>query len=217
VRIPSGCRSAAQVVGIAALIALIAAIGGTAHADGAYVTESFGVATGRGVLAGMLGNPLHLRVGLGMRLGNVAVEPWILSDLQTDRMGAFKGIVGGEPVPGSADINAMGLDAKYIIPLDRHLEVFVRGGPLVAEGNGALAGYRGRGLGVAGGAQLTGQVRALGFLWSPLFFLKRGPMVTGALLLDAGYDAYFLRRSGGVPIDARVGHVSVGFAVGSAF
>ena len=41
-------------------------------------------------------------------------------------------------------------------------------------------------------------------------------MVTGALFLDAGYDFYALRgpRAG---IDARVGHVSVGFAIGSAF
>jgi hypothetical protein len=110
----------------------------------------------------------------------------------------------------------MGLDAKYIVALDHRLEVFARGGPLVAEGTGALAGFHGRGVGVAAGAQLSGKVRALGFLWSPLFFLNRGPRVTGALFLDAGYDFYFLRRGSEV-IDARVGHVSVGFAVGSAF
>jgi hypothetical protein len=191
-----------------------------AHAraeDGAYVAESFGVATGRGAVAHMLGSPLHLRIGLGMRLGHLAIEPWIQQDLQTDRVGAFKGLVGGEPADGTADLNTMGLDAKYIVALDRRLEVFVRGGPLVADGAGALAGFHGRGVGLAGGAQLSGKVRALGFLWSPLFFLKRGPMVTGALFLDAGYDFYFLRAAGGRALDARVGHVSVGFAVGSAF
>jgi hypothetical protein len=181
--------------------------------NGAYVAESFGVATGRG----RLGSPLHLRIGIGMRLGHVAIEPWFMSDLQTDRIGAFKGIVGGDPAPGSADLHAMGLDAKYIIALDRRLEVFVRAGPSIGDGNGALAGYHGRGAGGAGGAQLSGKVRALGFLWSPLFFLHRGPMVTGALFLDAGYDLFWLRRSGGAAIDARVGHVSIGFAVGSAF
>jgi hypothetical protein len=198
--------------------ALIGAAGvQRARADGAYVAESFGVATGRGRLARVLGSPLHLRIAIGMRLGNFALEPWILADLQTDRTGAFKGIVGGDPIDGTADLNVMGLDAKYIVPLDDRLEVFVRGGPLVADGTGALDGMHGRGVGFAGGAQLSGRVRALGFLWSPLFFLERGPMVTGALFLDAGYDFYFLRRSGGGAIDARVGHVSVGFAIGSAF
>jgi hypothetical protein len=198
-------------------VAVAAATGGTSQADdGAYVTESFGVASGHGGLAGLIGNPLHLRLGIGMRIGHVAIEPWFLSDLQTDRTGAFRGIAGGQPAAGSADLEAMGLDAKYIISLDRRLEVFGRAGPLVAEANGALTGYRGRGFGVAAGAQLTGKVRALGFLWSPLFFVRRGPMVTGALFLDAGYDFYFLRAHGAA-LDARVGHVSVGFAIGSAF
>ncbi|MEO7733203.1 MAG: hypothetical protein ABIY55_19730 [Kofleriaceae bacterium] len=151
-----------------------------------------------------------------MRIGHLALEPWILSDLQTDRVGAFKGLVGGQPADGTADLEVMGLDAKYIVPLDDRVEVFVRGGPLVAEANGALDGFHGRGIGIAGGAQLSGKVRALGFLWSPLFFLARGPMVTGALFLDAGYDFYFLRR-GNELLEARVGHVSIGFAVGSAF
>lgn len=185
--------------------------------QGAYVAESFGVATSHGKLDPMLGSPLHLRFGIGMRLGHFAIEPWFLSDLQTDRVGAFKGLVGGEPAPGSADLTSMGIDLKYIAPLDRHLDVFVRGGPLTADANGAIAGYAGRGVGFGAGAQLTGKVRALGFLWSPLFFLKRGPMVTGSLFLDAGYDFYFLRSDRAPAINARVGHVSLGFAVGAAF
>ncbi len=184
---------------------------------GAYVAESFGVASSHGTLGRMLGSPLHLRFGVGLRLGHWAVEPWFLSDLQTDRVGAFLGRVGGDPAAGSADLPSMGIDVKYIEPIDRHLEVFVRGGPLTAEANGAMAGYAGRGLGFGAGAQLTGKVRALGFLWSPLFFLKRGPLVTGSLFLDAGYDFYFLRGDGAPAINSRVGHVSLGFAVGSAF
>lgn len=202
---------------IAVAVGLVAATGASHADDGAYLAESFGVATGQGRLAGLIGSPLHLRLSLGMRIGHVAIEPWFLADLQTDRTGAFRGIVGGEPAAGSADLDAMGLDVKYIVALDRRLEVFARAGPLVAGGNGALAAYRGRGVGFAAGAQITGDVRALGFLWSPLFFVSRGPMITGALFLDAGYDFYFLRTAGGAALDARVGHVSVGFAVGSAF
>ncbi len=206
---------------VAALAAMVVATIGDVPAsraeDGAYVAESFGVASGAGRLAGFVGTPLHLRIGFGMRLGDIAIEPWILSDLQTDRDGAFQGVVGGDPRAGSADLNAMGLDARYIVDLHPHVALFARTGPLVAEGNGALAGYHGRGLGVAGGVQLTGRVRALGFLWAPLFFLKRGPMMTGALFVDAGYDFYFLRMAGAQDIDARVGHISLGFAVGSSF
>jgi hypothetical protein len=182
-----------------------------------YIAESFGVAVGRGRLAGPIGHPLHLRLSLGMRLGHLAIEPWFLSDLQSKRTGAFAGIAGGEPAKASADLNAMGLDVKCIVALHRRLEVFARAGPLVADANSALSGYHGRGAGIAAGAQLTGKVRALGFLWSPLFFLSRGPIITGALFVDAGYDFYFLRATGRAPLDARIAHVSAGFAFGSAF
>lgn len=205
-----------------ALALLAITVAAPARADGprtvgAYVDESFGVASTHGKLAGVLGDPLHLRFAVGMRLGSFAIEPWFLSDLQTSRVGAFRGLVGGDPAPGSADLTSLGIDLKYIQTIDEHLSAYVRGGPLAADANGALAGYAGRGLGFAGGVQVTGQVRALGFLWSPLFFLKRGPMVTGSLFLDAGYDFYFLRAHAGEPINARIGHVSIGFAVGSAF
>jgi hypothetical protein len=198
----------------------IMVVAGSAHparGDGAYVDESFGVAIPHGKLAGVLGNPLHLRFGVGMRFGALAIEPWFLSDQQTSRVHAFRGLLGGDPAPGSADLTSLGIDLKYIVRLDHHLEAYVRGGPLAADANGVLAGYAGRGLGAGGGVQLSGRVRALGFLWSPLFFLKRGPLVTGSLFLDAGYDFYFLRSQVGDPLDVRIGHVSVGFAVGSAF
>jgi hypothetical protein len=218
------CVAAAEFAAL--LVVLVVPVAGNADdasdaragaGDGAYVTESFGVASASGGFAAMLGTPLHLRLAIGMRLGHFALEPWILSDMQIDREGATLGIVGGDPRPGAADINSMGLDAKYIVDLDHHVALFARGGPLVGDGTGALTGYHGRGIGAAAGAQLTGKVRALGFLWAPLFFVKRGPMATGALLIDAGYDFYFLRMPGAPPIDARIGHISVGFAVGTAF
>jgi hypothetical protein len=190
----------------------------TARADnGFYAVESFGASAGHGALADMIGGALRVRIGIGMRLGRFALEPWVASDLQIERIGGFKGLVGGQPMRGSADLSAMGLDGKYLVALDRHISVFVRAGPLVADGNGALAGYHGRGVGFAGGAQLVGEVRALGFLWAPLFYVKRGPLVTGALLLDVGYDANWLRSATGPPINAGVTHVSMGFAIGSAF
>ena len=83
-----------------AALAALALAGGVARADGAYLTESFGVASGNG-FGGMLGTPLHLRLAIGMRLGNFAIEPWIVSDLQTERDGAILGLAGGDPRPGT--------------------------------------------------------------------------------------------------------------------
>ncbi len=201
----------------ACLVASVIAVAAPARADGVFFEESFGVANARGPLASTVAAPLHLRVGIGMRIGDFALEPWVVADQQLDRVHAWKGVVGGDPKPGAADLEAYGLDAKYIVALDHRFSVFARTGPLAADGNGALMGYTGRGFGFAGGAQITGRVRALGFLFSPLFFVPKGPFVTGSLFLDAGYDFYWLRGPGGDAITAHVGHVSVGFGVGSDF
>lgn len=200
------------------MIVALASAAATARGDtGFYVEESFGAGAGRGPLQGPVGGALHVRLGAGARFGNFAIEPWIAQDLQTDRNGGFRGLIGGEPAGNSADLALKGLDAKFILPIDSHIDLYVRGGPLLADGNGALSGYHGAGLGGAMGAQLTGRVRALGFLWTPLFFVDRGPMVTGALFLDAGYDATWLHMAGAPAIDAGVAHVSIGFAIGSGF
>jgi hypothetical protein len=203
-----------------AVLAIVATLGavGVARADtGVYLTESVGVGMSRDGLENVVAAPMHLRIGGGIRFGNIAIEPWMLTDLQTDREGAWRGFVGGEPAMGTADLTSYGVDGKYIFPIDARLSAYVRGGPCLVDANGALAGYSGYGFGGGGGFQITGRVRALGFLWSPLFFVKKGPKVTGALYLDQGYDFYRLRSTNGPPIDARIGHVSVGFALGSAF
>jgi len=204
-----------------AVLVAVVAWSTAAHADGVYVTESFGVATGRGALEGPLGHVIHARLALGARVRFLAVEPWLMSELQDEREGGLRGFVGGDPVAGRADLDAYGVDARLIAPLYRtttsRLEAYVRGGPFIASGTGALAGYHGRGAGFAGGLQITGRVRALGFLWAPLLFLKRGPMATGAIYLDQGYDFYELQMGDTRPIRARVGHVSFGFAIGQSF
>jgi len=201
------------------IAATLLALCGQAAADdnGLYFTESFGVGMARGDLRQYMGNPMHMRIAVGARLGNLAVEPWVTSDLQMDRDGAFRGIIGGEPAAGSADLASYGIDAKYSVQIDRHLSAYVRGGPMIASATGVLEGYDGYGIGVAGGFQISGRVRALGFLWSPLFFLKRGPMITGSLYMDQGYDFYRLKMPGAPTLNAHVGHVNVGFSLGSSF
>ncbi|HEY4058547.1 MAG TPA: hypothetical protein VGM39_18165 [Kofleriaceae bacterium] len=188
-----------------------------ARADGVYASESIGVSIPDDSLAPYLQQPLKVRLAVGARWRFVAVEPWLSSDLQLDRDGATRGILGGTPAQGTADLATYGIDAKLIGKLDEHLSAYVRMGPSRAEANGMLDGYAGWGMGAAAGVQLTGRVRALGFLWTPLFFVKRGPMITGSLFLDQGVDFYRLRMSGAPDINARVAHVSIGFALGSDF
>lgn len=193
-----------------------------AHADdGYYFAETIGVGMARGDLEPIVGRSIQTRLAVGARVKWLAIEPWLRSDLQLEREGAFRGIVGGEPAPGRADLEAYGLDLKLIGPLYRGpsgeiVEAYVRGGASFAGGTGMLEHHDGMAYGAAAGIQISGRVRALGFLWAPLFFIKRGPKVTGALFLDQGYDFYRL-RDGRSTVDARVGHVSVGFAIGSGF
>jgi hypothetical protein len=190
--------------------------------DGYYFTQAVGVGIARGELQPLVGRSIQTRLAVGARVRWLAFEPWIRSDLQLDREGAFKGIVGGEPADGRADLEAYGLDLKLIGPLYRaptgeRVEAYVRGGASYTGGTGMLERHGGVGYGAAAGIQISGKVRALGFLWSPLFFVKRGPKVTGSLYLDQGYDFYRMRDDSGNTVTARVGHVSVGFAVGSGF
>ena len=199
------------------VVSLCTVLCSTAAADGLYFTESFGVSMGRGDVESTVGRPMHIRVAIGARYGSFALEPWLTSALQLSREGAWQDFIGGEPPDGMADLATWGVDAKYILPLDDKLSAYVRGGPVFASGTGALEGYSGRGFGASYGMQVTGKVRALGFLWTPLFFVDKGPKVTAALYLDAGYDFYTLRMNGAPTLDARVGHVSVGFAVGQTF
>jgi hypothetical protein len=193
-----------------------------AHADGLYFSESFGVGRARGVLQPVVGNAVHTRIAVGARVRFLAIESWITADMQTDRDGAWRGLVGGEPAGGRADLESYGVALKAIGSIHRgpsgeRIEGYVRGGGFLAAGTGVLEGAQGRGLAAAAGIQIVGRVRALGFLWAPLFFVEKGPRVTGAVFLDQGYDFYRMRLGDGSRMSARVGHVSVGFGVGSSF
>jgi len=188
-----------------------------AHADGYYYEESIGVSSGRGTDAAPLSTSLRVRTGIGLRRGALSIEPWVSADLSFDRAGASFELFGGAPAMGRADLAGTGVDVKFICPLPRSLSLYVRGGPRYATGAGALTGFDGPGIGVGTGLQLTGRVRALGFLFAPLFFMKHGPYATGALFIDQGVDLYSLAATPmgtrAVPIVA----TNFGFAIGTDF
>ena len=202
---------------IAAIASLCALAAAPAHADGYYFEQTVGVSTGRGTAAAPLDVGLHTRLGIGLIRGGLSIEPWISSDLTFDRSGATLELFGGSPAMGHADLEGMGLDVKYAEPLSQNVGVYVRGGPRFATGAGALDGFDGPGFGVGTGIQLVGRVRALGFLWAPLFFFKKGPYARGAIFFDEGLDYY---RLSATPMGTRAVPVlatNIGFAIGSDF
>ena len=191
--------------------------------QGVYFSQSLGVGMAKGDLEPTVGNAIESRLALGARVRWLAVEGWVESDVQTDREGGMlAGFAGGEPAAGRADLEAYGFALRAIAPLYRSpsgekLEGYVRVGSGIVGGTGMLDGYRGMGVGASAGIALSGKVRALGFLWAPLFFVKKGPKVTGSLYFDQGWDFVRLEHATMPTLTARVGHVSIGFAVGHTF
>lgn len=197
---------------------LLACWCGSAGADGFYFTESLGGSDLRKDLSAYMPSAVHVRVALGMRSGAWALETHFGAHIANEPGSA------PDDRPGLDPHNALttyGLDLKYIQPLSRHLEAYLRGGVRYGfiDDDSAIEGYGGRGLGGGAGIQLKGDVRALGFLAFPFFFLKIGPKVTGALWLDASYSFYRLHPAvdAAPTIDAAITTLSGGFAVGSDF
>jgi hypothetical protein len=198
-------------------LAAVALSAASARADGVYFSQAIGIGDSS---QPTIGRAIHARASIGARVRWLAVEPWVTSDTQFSREGAWRGLIGGDPADGYSDLAQYGVDVKAIVPLHRTqsslVEGYLRGGGSIASATGALDGYRGYGLGGAAGFQVRGRVRALGFLWGPLFFVNRGPRVTGALFVEHGEQLVELSM-GSSRVSTRVGHTTLGFAVGSSF
>jgi hypothetical protein len=205
-------------------LVLVCATAVPASADGFYFTEALGGTDVKDELGAYMGSALRFRIAAGMRRGNWAVEAWlgahIGDDEPTSDGGArWDGDASADPFKA---LTTYGVDLKYLQPMAKHLEVYLRGSVSAGFMDGAgLTTYAGRGLGAGAGIQLKGKVRALGLLFWPMFFVPVGPKLTGALYLDAGADFYRLHPAGqfnaGDAIDARLTTMTGGFAVGSDF
>src|ERR1051325_4571262 len=110
-----------------------------ARADGYYYEQSYGIASAPD--ANMIGTTLRLRLGVGIRRGRRALEPWFAAHLAFDRVDATYGVIGGQPAAGHADLSGMGFDVRYTQPIVDHLAVYVLGGPRAGSGEGALDRY----------------------------------------------------------------------------
>ncbi|MDQ3334840.1 MAG: hypothetical protein M4D80_06755 [Myxococcota bacterium] len=202
------------------LVILACLSASSARADGFYFTESFGGSDVKSDLAAYIPSAVHVRVGVGLRSG-----AWALETFFGAHIGNEEGTAPDDR-PGWDRYNALttyGLDLKYIQPMSKHLEAYLRGGLRYGsmDDGSPIDSYGGRGLGGGAGIQLKGKVRALGLLCFPLFFLSYGPKITGALWIDASYSFYRLhpggRQDATPAIDAKITTLSGGFALGSDF
>lgn len=177
-----------------------------ARADGYYATEGVGVVRAQGGLAAHLpGTDLRARLALGVRYHAFAVEGWFAQaqDIHASLT------MSPDPDDPSAQLAMFGVDLRASEPIAPHLEGYVRAtASRLYISHGDLDGLAQRGLGAGTGLALRGKVRALGFLWAPLFFTHKGPLVGASAFVDTGVDVY---RAG------RLTNAMLGFAVGSDF
>ena len=215
----------------ALLVAVVLGTVSTAAAEGIYVTESIGGSNVKNELGQHISGAMRIRFSVGYRLSRSwAVEGFLAGDLRTSSGGVEPayaarcvdcdaGNTGGYDPIYAPSLTTAGVDVKYLRPLGDRFEVYLRG----SLGKGWLDGsdYSGRGLGVGAGAQIKGKVRALGFLFWPLFFVPYGPKVTAALFVDTGADFYRLHRGGALDnpdaIDGTLSRITIGWAVGADF
>ena len=189
-----------------------------AVADGTYFTMGFGPGDVGSELRDYSAETFRIRAGIGHRIGNVAFEGFVGGDIMDDYQ--------------VSEASSVGLDVKYILPLSANFQAYVRGSASRMSTNLGSGGYddcygcyydgreySGRGLGAGAGLQLRGKVRAIGFLYWPLFFVPAGPKVNAALFVDHGYDFYRLHPDDGRggTIDAKLYRWTFGFNVGQDF
>jgi hypothetical protein len=193
-----------------------------AAADGLYFSEGFGGTKFENELGGFTGGAFRIRVALGYRAKRVAVEAFFGGDVSTEAYTS----------PGEPDLVSYGLDAKYLFPISKHIEVYLRGSmsrAMIDEYESSeLDGYAGRGLGIGTGVQLKGRAPLLTMFFWPAAVLcastgsckKLGPEATFAIYLDQGYDFYRLHGAGsraGRAVDAEATRWTLGFAIGADF
>ncbi len=221
-------------------LAVTAVSAGSAHGDGA-VYESISGGSAQVDARTMSATRGRLRLALGVRVGDVAVEGW-LAAVGDDFL--FIDCYGDEcNAAAPPGLGEGGLTVRYLAPLAPHLTMNVHGDVARAGGWGALAGTAGNGLGAGAGLELSGKVAALRllipwvvYLWRPDLLRRRlpGPRVTVAVHADASARRYWMHDdgldreapTGDVPHavrvlplagDLTVRDVSLGVALGAAF
>lgn len=197
-------------------LALLLAAAAPAHADGTYFSLGFGPGEIDDDLGAYATESFGARIAVGHRIGHLAVEGFLAPET-----------AGRGDRADSVTLLRTGIDARYILPVNDNLQVYVRGGlsrmsARLSYDEDSFGGgdeYSGRGLGGGAGVQLRGKLRALGFVYWPLFFVPVGPKVNTALVIDHGTDFHRLHRDFGPAhsIDAQTTRLTISLHVGADF
>ena len=174
----------------AAAVITLAIATSPARADGVYLSEALGPGVVHDQLASdITTTTFRAKVALGMRFGGWALEPFVAAE-STDP--------GGDAFT-SPTLTSYGVDSKRLVPVSRHVSVYVRGSmshiaypdqspccydvPLLLPYGYGLWGYSGRGLGVGIGAQYSTKIPFLG--------------LRGGVFVEDSYDYYRLLAPSG--------------------
>ena len=161
---------------------------------------------------------LHLRIQLGWRWGSLYDRAVVAGHLAArSRQAIYGGSARRRSTARRFRLQEHRRRRRYNATVHKNISIYVRGGPRVAEGLGALDGYRGYGLGAGTGVQITGKVRALGFLFAPLFFMKKGPLINACVYFDQNVDCYRLYNDTMPTLNVPVVGTSIGLGAGSYF
>jgi hypothetical protein len=195
---------------------------GAARADGWYYREGMGTADLEGEVTQTFGEgeiPIALRIAIGRRVGPWSVEGFFAFTELAARAGG-----------GSYAAFSYGVDARYHVAVVDHVELYLRGGVgRIDLGGGAtdpasppgvvedLSGYGGRGLQYGAGVQVGGEVRALGFLFFPLFFTDIGPKIHAAGWFDTGAQVFRMHDPGRPSLDGKLSAWALGLTLGTHY
>jgi hypothetical protein len=201
-------------ISIAAL-AMVATTATPARADGWYFSESFGGASMGDELGQYFDADAAFRLAVGRRIGRLVIEGYVQGTFLTGKRWLEYDYYS---------LTTFGFDAKHYYQLGKLTRAYLRGGFGRAEMSDdgwrdeyGIGMYGGRILSYGGGVQVSGKVRALGFLFWPLFFAKTGPKVSASAFVDLNRQIMRLHHPRGPSLDGRLTTLMVGFKIGGDF
>ncbi len=199
------------------LMVMLVAVPAAAHADGYFFNEGLGPGATVGGEMGQRfdGEGLSLRVSLGRRVNNWAVEGVLFGSNLNE-----EGSTGNFAQPQFMALS-YGVDFRYYIPLGPNLEAYAKAGlhgtsittTALADDPSGLADYGGRGYDVGGGISwFVRPFKALGsssFRFNPFARLKVG------LFADLTMQTVRLNKDRAPSLDGDLRMWTFGFGIGS--
>jgi hypothetical protein len=179
------------------------ALASTAHADGAYVSESAGGARPGYQAVGVWSSGVQTEFHFGVQLGHWSVELNLIDDW-----------LGASALQQTIDFTAVGLGTRYVQPVSRHVSIYLRG--RVMRGWTDFSDYSGNGLGGGAGIQLEGHTRIGHASFEAALFLEADEDFYRLAGLFEGVDQMSVHRIQ-PDLDLTMSSLAAGLALGGDF